>query len=312
MDVSVIILCYNQEKTITRTLDSILSQKTICSYNIIIGDDASKDGTRFICEEYQKNYPDIIRLLDYHENYGVVRNYELCLQYCTGKYIMECAGDDWWSNPNKMQLQFDYMEKHQECVLSYGGYIKHYASTGENIIMKPFILKKPVFDSIVSGNHICAPTVCIRKSAMDKIGYSDFVKESLWCEDYPAWLALSLIGEVHPIYESLVTYMVNQGSLFHVDSFEKRLRAIESDDKTRRYICKRAGILDKYITLLDDTFLRDKSKICIKYGNREEALKSLRSISQKRKIEYLKILVCSFPCLFKSYHHRYIKLSRGI
>lgn len=312
MDVSVIVLCYNQEKTISRTLDSILSQRTTCSYSIIIGDDASKDGTRSICEKYQKNHPEIIRLLDYHENYGVVRNYDVCLKQCSGKYIMECAGDDWWSNPDKMQLQFDYMEKHQECVLSYSGYVLHYASTGENIIMEPFVLKKPAFNSIVSVNNICAPTVCIRKSAMDMIGYSDFVKESLWCEDYPSWLALSLIGEINALNKTLVTYTVNSGSLFHVNTFEKRLRAIESDDKTRRYICKRAGILDKYITLLDDTFLRDKSKICIKYGNREEALKSLRSISKKRKIEYLKILVCSFPCLFKRYHDKYINSSRGI
>lgn len=306
-DVSVIVICYNQEQTIQRTIESILNQDTTCRFNIIIGDDASTDRTRNICEDFQNRYANIISVIDTHENYGVVRNYELCLERCSGKYIMECAGDDWWSNPKKMQLQFDFMETHEECVLCHGGYIKHYTHSGENIVVRPHIVNNPAIYSLISFNAICAPTVSIRKSAMDKIGFSDFVKEKFWCEDYPSWLALSLVGEVLALDEPLVSYTVNQGSLFHVKTYEERLKAIEADDNARRFICNRAAIYTKYEELIKDTFYRDKTKISILFGKREEALHSVRSIKNPKKKERLKILICAVPFLFKLYQFKYIK-----
>ena len=74
--ISVVVLCYNQENTIGRTLDSILNQKTKYSYEIIIGEDASpNDNTRAICEDYAAKYSDIIRLLPKESNKGVLKNY---------------------------------------------------------------------------------------------------------------------------------------------------------------------------------------------------------------------------------------------
>ena len=100
--VSIIVITYNQEKTIARTLNSILHQETQYPFEIIIGDDASTDGTRVICEEYRNKYPNIIKLNEYHPNYGVVKNYAEALKRCTGKYIMVCAGDDWLHHKKKV------------------------------------------------------------------------------------------------------------------------------------------------------------------------------------------------------------------
>ena len=68
VDVSVAVLTYNQEKTITRTLDSILNQRHTCTFEIIIGDDSSTDDTRKICEEYAAKYPDVIKPIIQSEN----------------------------------------------------------------------------------------------------------------------------------------------------------------------------------------------------------------------------------------------------
>ena len=92
--ISVIVVTYNQENTIARTLDSILKQKDVQDLEIIIGEDHSSDNTRQICEMYALKYPSIIRLFSNSENKGIVRNYFDCLKECRGNYIADCAGDD--------------------------------------------------------------------------------------------------------------------------------------------------------------------------------------------------------------------------
>lgn len=114
--VSVIVLCYNQQHTIGRALDSILRQECSFPYEILIGDDASTDGTRAVCEEYAVRYPDIIRLMPAAPNKGVVDNYFDTLLECRGEYISDCAGDDEWGDIDRMQRQADYLDAHPEDV----------------------------------------------------------------------------------------------------------------------------------------------------------------------------------------------------
>ena len=68
--VSVLILTYNQEDTIARAIESVLAQQADVSYEIIIGDDASTDNTRRVCQEYVSRYPEIIRLMPATPNKG--------------------------------------------------------------------------------------------------------------------------------------------------------------------------------------------------------------------------------------------------
>ena len=105
--VSVIVCTYNQEQWIRQTLDSILAQQTNYPYEVIIGEDHGTDGTRAICQEYANKY-DNVTLLPLTENLGVTANWIHCIQAGTGKYIMGCAGDDYWHNPYKLQLQVEY------------------------------------------------------------------------------------------------------------------------------------------------------------------------------------------------------------
>ena len=76
--ISVVVVTYNQEKTIARTLDSILCQRCHLPIEIVIGEDASTDNTRAICEDYAKRYPQI-RLFSNPQNKGVADNYIDCL-----------------------------------------------------------------------------------------------------------------------------------------------------------------------------------------------------------------------------------------
>ena len=114
--ISVVVVTYNQEKTIGRTLDAILCQKCHLPIEIVIGEDCSTDGTRAICEDYAKRYSQI-RLFSNQQNKGVVDNYFDCLLACKGKYIADCAGDDFWVDPEKLEKEVCVMEQHPQVTM---------------------------------------------------------------------------------------------------------------------------------------------------------------------------------------------------
>lgn len=124
---SVSIVTYNHEKYIAQAIDSVLMQQTDFDYEIILGEDGSLDKTREICIEYSKRFPDRIRLfLRSRENviriggrptgrYNMIEN----LKACRGKYIALCDGDDYWSDPHKLQKQVGFLESHSEYALCH-------------------------------------------------------------------------------------------------------------------------------------------------------------------------------------------------
>ena len=117
MDISVIVVTYNQERTIGRTLDSILSQQTDADYEIVIGDDCSTDGTEAVCRDYAARYPGRIRYLRRERNLGLVANYYDCIANSRGRYLADCAGDDYWVDTSKLQRQFEVLESRPDVTL---------------------------------------------------------------------------------------------------------------------------------------------------------------------------------------------------
>lgn len=114
--VSVIVLTYNQEKYIAQALDSILMQKTNFDFEILVGDDASTDGTQKILQMYQQRYPNIVKVFRREKNLGPTKNaYELFL-IAKGKYLASCEGDDYWLSPDKLNIQISFLENHLEFI----------------------------------------------------------------------------------------------------------------------------------------------------------------------------------------------------
>ncbi len=111
--VSIRCLAFNQEKYIAQTLDGFLMQETDFPFTICIHDDASTDGTANIIREYEKKYPLIFRALCQTENQWSKHDGSLTRavnSLLKGKYIAECEGDDYWTVPNKLQMQADFLE----------------------------------------------------------------------------------------------------------------------------------------------------------------------------------------------------------
>jgi glycosyltransferase involved in cell wall biosynthesis/SAM-dependent methyltransferase len=123
--VSILCVTYNQSAFIIQTLSSFLEQKTNFRFEIVIGDDCSTDGTLDILRSWANRYPDVIKLLSGEPNVGPHLNWKRTYEACLGRYIAMCDGDDRWTDPLKLQKQFDYMESHKNCALTFGNVQAH-------------------------------------------------------------------------------------------------------------------------------------------------------------------------------------------
>lgn len=115
--VSVCCTTYNHKEFIGQAIESFLLQETSFRYEIVIGDDCSTDGTTEILRSYKEKYPDKIKLILPEKNRGAHLNTINTLNACEGKYIALCDGDDYWTNPQKLQKQVDFLENNSEYII---------------------------------------------------------------------------------------------------------------------------------------------------------------------------------------------------
>jgi glycosyltransferase involved in cell wall biosynthesis len=115
--VSVCCITYNHEKFLAQALDSVLMQQTDFAVEIVIGEDCSPDTTRQIALDYQTRYPGQVRVLLPEHNLGIMRNLMTTMTACTGEFIAFMEGDDYWTDPHKLQRQIEIMRAQPECTL---------------------------------------------------------------------------------------------------------------------------------------------------------------------------------------------------
>src|SRR5690606_11316563 len=124
--VSISCITYNHAPYIRECLDGFMMQKCDFDFEVLIHDDASTDGTQEIIKEYQEKYPEIIKPIFQTENQyskGIRgMNIQFNFPRAQGKYIALCEGDDYWTDPLKLQKQLDFLEANPEYVLSCHNY----------------------------------------------------------------------------------------------------------------------------------------------------------------------------------------------
>ena len=113
-DIKVSICCvaYNHERFIKKCLDGFVMQQTNFLFEILVHDDASTDNTASIVREYEENYPKLFRCVYQIENQFYKQNtlVNILFRMAGGKYIALCEGDDYWTDPHKLQKQVDFLE----------------------------------------------------------------------------------------------------------------------------------------------------------------------------------------------------------
>ena len=122
--ITVLCLAYNHASYIKDALEGFVSQKTRFSFEVIVHDDASTDGTADIIREYARRYPQIIKPVFQKENQysrGVAIGPTFCFPLVRGEYVALCEGDDYWTDPLKLQLQADALDAYPEVDLCTHG-----------------------------------------------------------------------------------------------------------------------------------------------------------------------------------------------
>ena len=249
--VSVCMITYNHAPYIAQAIEGVLQQETDFPVELVIGEDCSTDGTREIVFDYQKRYPETIRVVTSETNVGMWANSRRTHVACRGKYMTFCEGDDQWHHPKKIKKQVEYLESHPKCGLVHSDVDVLEVLTGERIHNRRMTLEVACKDDdlelswwILSGQYpIWTCTVCARKNLVDDVYSANpevFQEDRFKMGDLPLWFELSRLARVHYIDESLVTYRVLAESASRSRDICKQLRFLLSGRDVRLYY------IDKY------------------------------------------------------------------
>lgn len=239
---SVAVITYNQEMYISQTLDSILNQQHNYKYEIVIGEDCSTDNTKKIIEEYVEKYPEIIKPLYNNPNKGLINNYFNVINHCQGKYIMECAGDDYWL-PGKVKSQIEFMESNLDVGMCYSKarvWNENKQKFEKNI--SGSAIKSFEF-LLTNGNSIPALTVCLRSNIVKNYICEIKPQEKNWLmEDYPMWLYFSHESKIKFFDKETAVYRVLEDSASHSTDINKMIKFEESVYDIRQFYNQKFGL----------------------------------------------------------------------
>ena len=242
--VSVHMTTYNHEPYIRQAIEGVMMQKTDFEFELIIGEDCSQDKTREICFEYQKKYPDKVRVLWSNENlYHIKGNSARCACRYRGEFVAFCEGDDYWIDPLKLQKQVDIMRKYPNVGFCFcnadilwerSGEMEHWRGSDAYV---PGVIRGRLFhlyyllgkDPCVgcrSEGFINTATVMFRRSVATELRkrFSIFSWQ-LMLGDKQLWLGLSALADVYYLKDIVSVYrktgtgaMATRGSLVFRDS----------------------------------------------------------------------------------------------
>lgn len=220
--VSVLVITYQHVDYIKSCLDGLLMQKTDFPFEILLGEDDSTDGTREICIEYAKKNPKKIRLfLHSRENNILIDGFptwhfnSIYIRLNTkGKYIASCEGDDFWTDPLKLQKQVDFLDAnknfsactHLSNVIFENTKSKNLSRFNKNIKKTIFTVKDLLEYTEFHGNSLLF--------YRDLIDLSEMQESQLFAldRDHPIMIILATKGLIKRLPEVMSIYRRNSGS----------------------------------------------------------------------------------------------------
>ena len=181
-EIQVTIRCFtfNHERFIRQCLEGFVMQKADFRFEAIVHDDASTDNTAAIIREYAEKYPDIIKPIYETENQYSKHDGSLTRimnAHTRGKYIAMCEGDDYWTDPYKLQKQVDFLESHPDYVMCSSRFDKYWQESGvlEEDPDKDFEGADYDLQNLIGGKWLTQTlTVMYRRSALDLKHYARY------------------------------------------------------------------------------------------------------------------------------------------
>lgn len=191
LKVQVLLNTYNQVEFIKEAIDSILMQETSFEFTLLLCDDGSSDGTTEVCRSYQEQHPEKIKLIVNKR----INNIKILGRPCgihsmvngfmnlTGEYFAILSGDDYWTDPLKLQKQHDYLNEHSEYSYSIHSWVLKNEMTGE-LSDKPMfgdmpqtLFAKNVFQKIPKEFLSILQEDTFLKAMLDEVGKKVIIRD---------------------------------------------------------------------------------------------------------------------------------------
>lgn len=293
--VSVVMITYGHEKFIKQAIESILEQDCTFNFELIIGNDASPDNTDIVIKEILNSSPaaNKVRYFNHEKNIGFMENHIFVLQKAKGKYIAICEGDDYWTDPKKLQKQFDFLEQNHDFSLVFHDCNMFYQDKnelGSNGIVDNINNREYTRLEIFEKWIIPTGSVFFRTSSINEKLYTIYRdKRALFGDTYTN-LFISKSGKIFGLKDKMSVYRIHQGGLTnsHKDEIEKQ----------KKFIIHWKFIIECF----GDSFLSKKIK-----ERFSEAYYNLARLSfVKKDIVFLKYMLLSL----KYNKNVFLKLSR--
>ncbi len=208
--VSVWMITYNHEKFIGKAIESVLSQKTNFTFELVIGEDNSNDDTAKIIKEYHSKYPDIIKPIYHTANKGMMGNMIDTLNRCKGKYVAMLECDDFWTYEYKLQQQVDFLESNPEVSFCF-----HNAEVCYENNSRPNHVFAEINEGYYSGNQIIEHWIVPTASVVFRntnLNMPNFAKQCAH-GDLLLFLLLLETGKAYALKETWSVYRKNDQSI---------------------------------------------------------------------------------------------------
>ena len=181
--VSVHMITFNHEQYIGQAIDGVLFQKTTFKFELVIGEDCSTDKTANIVKEYSNKYPHIIKARCNTKNMGSLNNSLNVFGICTGKYLALCEGDDYWTDPNKLQKQVDFLEANDDYAICFHKTDCINNETKEQLFEQPSIVENTIYEftDFIKFNPIATASVLFERK---------------YIEQLPIWFDKAIFGDL--------------------------------------------------------------------------------------------------------------------
>ena len=222
--VAVSVITYNHEKFIGHAIENIIRQKTDYKLKIFITDDKSTDKTATICKEYAKKYPDLIDFESFEKNIGVIPNWMKNYQKCIAsgaRYIANCDGDDYWTDPLKLQKQITFLNENPDYGLTFSDTVLVDLNNEEIEPSPYFIERKKIYKSgdifwdLLKSNFVNNSSICLRTNCITSVfpQTKSEEKKKWFIVDYWLWLHIAKENKVHFFDEIFAIYRTHGQNL---------------------------------------------------------------------------------------------------
>ena len=234
--ISVLMLSFNHEKYIRESLDSVLCQKTDIPFEIIIYDDCSTDGSRDVILDYQSRYPNLVKTIFPDENQyskGKSPIAEYLIPSAKGEYVALLECDDYWTDANKLQRQFEYLSSHSDCAMCAHS-VEIFDDGRQSVIGRVNEYDAPRLFSLSDfvergGGALQTCSFFCRNSYLQD--YISWRPDKCPVEDWPIMLYMATRGNVVCIPEAMGRYRVNNVSSWTGERLENKEHAAIIDRK---------------------------------------------------------------------------------